>query len=488
MRRTVVACLAVAALVVPTVALASTYTAGSAVQANLAVSPLTGTACAPVGPGTNYPNTEVEPWLAVNPTDPLNVVGTWQQDRYSGGAAKGSSVGVSTDGGHTFTQIAVPGLTKCTGGTVFERSSDPWLSFSPDGTLFAMSLVETKLASGVNNPNGMAVSRSEDKGSTWSPPTFVIYDTDPTKFNDKNSLTADPTNSAYAYAIWDRLDAPIGTGSLSSGENASGYRGPTWFARTVDGGITWEPARQIFAPGNNDQTIGNQIVVLPNGTLLDVFTLIHNDNKMKVKGLSVAVISSTDHGATWSKTPTIISTVNDVPIVDPDTGAAVRSGDDLAEVAVDRSSGNVSVVWQDGRFSGKGEVTFSQSTNGGTSWSAPVRIGAVPGVQSFTPGVAVASDGTVGVSYYDFRNNVLGGGATTDLWLAHCHSSCTSGASWTSTHAYGPFNLENAPVARGYFLGDYQGIVATGQSFMLLDAVAGGSPNTSDVVSVKVSP
>ena len=43
-------------------------------------------------------------------------------------------------------------------------------------------------------------------------------------------------------------------------------------------------------------------------------------------------------------------------------------------------------------------------------------------------------------------------------------------------------------MARGYFLGDYQGISAVGQSFLLLDAVAGGSANSSDVVFVKVGP
>lgn len=89
-------------------------------QSNLAVSPLTGTACAPVGPGTLYPNTEVEPWLVVNPANARNVVGTWQQDRYSGGAARASSTGVSMDGGKTFTQVTIPGPTKRSGGTVFE--------------------------------------------------------------------------------------------------------------------------------------------------------------------------------------------------------------------------------------------------------------------------------------------------------------------------------------------------------------------------------
>ena len=429
-----VAALAVATLAVPAIAAASTYTAGSPVTASAVVSPLTG--CTAVGPGTNYPNTEVEPWVAVNPTNAKNVVATWQQDRYSGGAAKGSSVGVSTNGGSSFTTINIPGLTICSGGT-FERASDPWLSFSPNGTLYAMSLVETKLPTGVNNPNGMAVSRSVDGGLTWGVPTYVINDTDPTKFNDKNSLTADPFDSHYVYAIWDRLDAPIGQGSIKSAENAVGYRGPTWFARSVDGGISWEPARQIFVPGNNDQTIGNVIVVLPNGTLVDVFDLVKNDNKGNVKGLSVAALTSTDHGLTWSSQPTIISTLNFVQVTDPDTGALVRTGDINPEVTVDPKSGNLYVVWQDGRFSGgaRSAVAFSQSTNGGRTWSAPARISTSTAVSAFTPSIAVASDGTVGVSYYDFRNNTAAPGLPTDMWFTHCHSACTDPANWSETHA-----------------------------------------------------
>jgi hypothetical protein len=487
MRRTTTAAVLAAILVIPSAALAGTYAPTTTTQANQATSPLTGPACAPVGPGTNYPNTEVEPYLVVNPANTNIVVGTWQQDRYSDGAAKGSSVAVSSNGGQTFREIVVPGLTKCSGGTIFERASDPWLSYSKDGSiLYAMSLVETKLPSGANNPSGMAVSRSLDNGLTWSNPTFVINDTDPTKFNDKNSLTADPTDNRFAYAIWDRLDAPIGKGSTSSGENAAGFRGPTFFTRTTDGGNTWEPARQIFNPGNNDQTIGNIIRVLPNGTLLDIFTLIRNDNKGKIKGLSVAVLRSTDKGATWSSTPTIVSTMSLAPVSDPDTGAAVRTGDLLPEAAV-APNGDVYVVWQDARFSGVSEVAMSRSTNGGTSWSAPTRISGSPGTQSFTPMIDVTRGGTVGVSYYDFRSNTAAAGLPTDVWLTHCHSTCTSGSNWTDAHAFGPFDMENAPVARGYFLGDYEGIATAGTNFLLLSGVAGSSPNTSDMRFVRMS-
>ena len=108
MRRTMLVAVVALALALPGLALASTYTVSATAQANLTVSPLTGAACAPVGPGTLYPNTEVEPWLVVNPANARNVVGTWQQDRYSGGAARASSAGVSMDGGKTFTQVTIP--------------------------------------------------------------------------------------------------------------------------------------------------------------------------------------------------------------------------------------------------------------------------------------------------------------------------------------------------------------------------------------------
>jgi photosystem II stability/assembly factor-like uncharacterized protein len=485
MRRTLMTVSAVVVLLLPVAAAASTYSAGTPVQANVSTSPLG--LCAPLGPGTSYPDTEVEPWLAVNPTNANNVVGTWQQDRYSGGASKGSSVGVSFDGGATFTQVVIPKITTCSGGT-FERASDPWLSFSPNGALYAMSLVETKLPNGLNNPSGMAVNRSTDGGLTWSNPALVINDTDPTKFNDKNSLTADPYDANFVYAIWDRLDSPIGKGSLKSGENATGYRGPTWFARTTDGGTSWEPARQIFDPGNNDQTIGNQIVVSPSGTLIDVFDLIHNDNKGHMKGTNVAILRSTDRGATWSG-PTIVSSLGFVQVTDPDTGALVRTGDIIPEVAVDPASGAIYVVWQDGRFSGgtRSDIAFSMSTDEGSSWSVPVRINTPANVSAFTPSIAVASDGTVGVSYYDFRSNTAAGGLPTDVWFAHCHAGCTNPASWAEGHAYGSFDMEKAPVARGYFLGDYEGIAAEGTAFNLLFSVAGSASNSADVVFLRMT-
>ena len=478
--------------VLVSVTAATAYQSGPIVDASAGTSPLSGCVAADGGPGTLYPNTEVEPWLAVNPRTPSNVVGTWQQDRWSSGAARGSTVGVSTNGGSTFQSIPVPGQSACTGNPRFTRASDPWVTFSPNGTLYQMSLVETKLSTGVNNPSGMAVNRSTDGGLHWGPTILLADDTDPTLFNDKNSMTADPYDSSYVYAVWDRLDSPPGKGSLKSAENTSGYRGPTFFTRTTNGGTSWEPARAIFNLGTNDQTIGNQIVVLPDRghTLVDLFDLIRNDNKGNIKGYNVAVITSADHGATWSSKATIVSALNFVQVVDPDTGKAIRTGDIIPEVSVDPISGALYAVWQDGRFAaGHAHVAFSMSSDGGSTWSAPVRIDRAPLVaDAFTPSIAVASDGTVGVAYYDLRANDTLPGLPTSYWFTSCAGACTSPSSWSEVPVGGTFDMEKAPIARGYFLGDYEGIATSDRDFLLLYAVAGTSANSADVRFTRLTP
>jgi hypothetical protein len=57
--------------------------------------------------------------------------------------------------------------------------------------------------------------------------------------------------------------------------------------------------------------------------------------------------------------------------------------------------------------------------------------------QAHEPTLAVASDDTVDVTYYDFRNDCPGDAElTTDVWFAHSHS----GGAFEDTHVAGPFN------------------------------------------------
>ena len=207
--------------------------------------------------GTVFLNSEVEPWIDVNPTDPDNIVGIWQQDRWSNGGARGLVGGVSFDGGTSWQEVVVPGITQCSGGSPggtgdYQRATDPWLSFGPDGTVHQLALSFNDVAPPFE-PNdfdhALLASRSTDGGLTWSDPVPVIRDLDANVFNDKQSITADPTDADLVYAVWDRLVFPSSErASVRSGFVTSAFRGPVWFARSTDGGVTWEPARSLYDP------------------------------------------------------------------------------------------------------------------------------------------------------------------------------------------------------------------------------------------------
>jgi Neuraminidase (sialidase) len=255
--------------------------------------------------------------------------------------------------------------------------------------------------------------------------------------------------------------------------------------------MIYDPAADGPGNGRNDQTIDNQIVVLPDGTLVDAFNLIHNDNAHQRKGEKVALIRSHDKGATWETHATIASQLIEVGVNDPTTGAHVRAGDGSPGFAADRSSnpstrGNLYAVWEDARFSGGqyDEVVFSRSIDGGNTWSAPKRISTPSGKPAFTPAIAVADDGTIGVVYYDFRRDDSAAPLPTDVWFL---TSSDGGTTWHEQHLSGPFDMTNAPEAGGLFLGDYIGLAATGTSFHPV-WVETTAKNVNDVYTATVTP
>jgi hypothetical protein len=460
---------------------------------------------------TLYVNAEEEPWVDINPTNAANLIAVFQQDRWSTGGAHGLVTSVSHNGGTTWSET-FPHFSLCAGGTAanggdFERSSDPWVSFSPNGDAYQISL-SVSFSTG---ENGVLVSKSSDGGDTWSEPITLKRDSggrdSSYAFNDKESITADPTNPNYAYAVWDRFVTPSGTAkaSLFGFLDSRAFRQPVWFARTTNGGVSWEPARNIFDQSTFTGTIGNQIVVLPNGDLLDIFDQFFLvKNAQGQRGENMAVIRSTDKGATWSSKAIIVSQSLEIGAFDPDTGRPIRAEGGIPEIAVDRNNGNVYAVWQDARFSGVDEVAFSMSKDGGFTWSTPVRINQTPrssttaDEQAFLPGVRVAADGTVAVSYYDFRNNDANPGVPTDYWIVHCHAAaadCSNAASWgdEARLSSSSFDFEQAPSARGpfgFFVGDYEGLVNNGNTFLpVFIQVNDGNPsNRTDVFFTSAGP
>src|SRR4051794_33009085 len=473
--------------------------------------------------GTLFPATEIEPWIASDPTDPKNVVAGWQQDRWSNGGSRGLVAGVSGNGAASFKTVIPGRVTKCQGGP-WTRDSDPWLDFSARGVAYFMHLAnEPDLPNGQFGASGMVVTRSTDGGRTWGKPVTLIRDPAGQSLNDKNSITADPKDPDLAYAVWDRLTdftlPPVGGG----GEPVAGgldiathkaigmdgvalarawheflkergeaekapsfvfFKGPTYFARTTDAGRTWEKARKIYDPGPNEQTLGNQIVVRPDGTLVDFFAHFLPNGIDRLE-----LIRSRDKGRTWSK-PTVATVMVTLGSITPDKQEPIRDAANLFDVAVDPASGNLYAVLQEYRYHGVEEVSFLMSTDGGDSWTTPARINQTPAPgknpllrQAIIPSVEVGPDGVLVVTYYDFRND-NNTGELADYWAVFCdpkRTNCGVAKNWggevrLTTKS---FDYLNAPVARGHFLGDYMGLERAGDQVIPAFGIADGRNKTS---------
>jgi hypothetical protein len=340
-------------------------------------------------------------------------------------------------------------------------------------------------------------------------------------------MTADPTLGRRALAIWDRLelfsataeqraalaaaaaghDNRVITGgrvlrAMRAGAEAAEalpeFKGPTYFTRTLNGGASWERAHIIYDPGANNQTINNLIEVQPNGRVIAFFTEILNLPSGGVR-VNIALKRSNDHG--FSFTPTggrivahrifTLAIENPVGTFTPNLREPVRDAGILFDTAVDPNNGNLYLVWQDSRFSGGviDEIAFSMSTDAGGHWTAPVKINKTPNranqlrEAAFVPTIAVNEDGVLAVTYYDFRRDD-NTGELADQFALFCNpasSNCANAANWGRERRLTPqaFDILDAPVAIGHFLGDYMGSEAVTADVHPAYGIADGADQTS---------
>ena len=262
------------------------------------------------------------------------------------------------------------------------------------------------------------------------------------------------------------------------------------FSKTEDGGLTWStPVPMIKSVVC---MTGNQIAVLPDGTLVNIGAILFRGSGTQPSPQQYfwAALVSKNGGKTWGA-PIKIAPLGTQLLTNPDIpnpaslDETVRAGDFLPDIAVDHTTGAIYVVFADGIETGFNHVKLTKSSDGGKSWSRPIDVTGTPAsTHSFNGTVEVAADGTIAVLYYDFRNNTAAPGLPTDVWLTHSHDG---GASWTEQHVYGPFDMENAPIARGWFLGDYQGLAVIGNDLMLFFSVAGAANESAAVIAVRAN-
>ena len=153
--------------------------------------------------------------------------------------------------------------------------------------------------------------------------------------------------------------------------------------------------------------------------------------------------------------------------------------------------GRLYVVWEDSRFSGThNDIAMSTSNDEGRTWTNPVKVNQTPvPALAFTPGVDVLPNGTVAVAYYDLRNNDPTQPTTlfTDNFIADSHDG---GVTWSEARLT-PTSFDDtfAPVSRGYFLGDYQGLTNDGTNFKSFFVKTNSdTTNRTDVFASTVTP
>ncbi|MEU7146126.1 sialidase family protein [Nocardia sp. NPDC046473] len=427
---------------------------------------------------------EAEPWVAVNPRKPGRTIASYQQDRWSAaGGSHGLGTSFSHDGTH-FTKSALP-FDACAGGAEhrlnYERASDVWVSYGPDGVAYASGLVFN-----VSDPStAVAAATSSDDGKTWTNIQPIIQDTSAEFGNDKNSVTADPNHPGYAYQVWDRLD-----------QTASSLNGPAFISITHDHGRTWTKP-EVFVDTSvtaNTQTIGNVIVAdARTGTLYDFFdSITYTDPAGTITSdVHFAFVKSTDQGRSWSK-PTAIARDTSVAEVDPnaptDAAKALRAGANLVSAALDPKTGKLYATYEGSDFSdGKfDQIEMVTSADGGATWTQPMLMSQVPTAPAFTPSIVVDHEGNVALTYKDLRN--LKPGDTTTVPTAEFLLTFKRGdEACPGERQISPvFDWLKAPYATwGHFLGDYEGLAVVGtEKFRPLFAVTTNDPsNPSDVYS-----
>lgn len=433
------------------------------------------TACTADSPDRFSAGAEVEGWVAVHPRDPRTIIVSWQQDRGLNGAARGIGTAVTHDGGRSWRRVVPQGITPCTGGP-YSTAADAFVVHGPGRHAYM-----TMLSIGRESPptTNILVSRSDDEGDSWNAPALLAADPMNVAFNDRPTVAVDRADPRVLHALWDRHGIPEDRHELL-------------YARSADRGRTWSPPRVVYTPDQETAgTIGNQLAVLPDGTLVDIFVEGYfpiGGGRPEAPGLRkrVRVVRSADHGRTWSGPYDVADHTLNVPFM-PRTGLPIYAPGIVPDIAVDPRTGTLYATWGEAALTRSGSAAgLAVSRDGGRTWTAPIAANRTPDSwpggpgQAFLPQVDVSASGTVALMYYDLRNaSADGPGTATDLWIALCRgASCaTDPQAWRERHLAGPFNVETASPWEGYpYLGAYEGLAHTGREFLAAFAMTTAAP------------
>lgn len=320
---------------------------------------------------------------------------------------------VTKDGGRTWVNHHVPTsprlflsgeadpLADATPASQFWCTTDPVVAFGPDGTCYyslmayqADPVTSSKLGDGIAPDGGLndwafnraaqMVAVSDDGCLTFTHMSVLADGSYPVNFHDKQWIEVGADGTVHV--AWLSFFVP-GNQYFRSLD-----KGRTWEGPTVLG--TWpEALTGADAPG---APAGQGTIITVGNGGKDVYVSWN-------AGDGIFVAKSHDAGATFSEATLAVETQ------DEGMDATYRSGGMPFIVADDSAdsphNGNVYLAWQDTR-DGDRDIFVSASTDGGETWSEPVKVSDAPaGSDQFFPAMSVGPDGILDVVFYDRRHD-----------------------------------------------------------------------------------
>jgi hypothetical protein len=351
----------------------------------------------------------------------------------------------STNGGATWGQTTLPLVS----GDSFH--SDPTVDWTSDGTGWATTI-------GINSTGTqlrMRAYKSSNGGATWSfDNTFSGSQT----AADKQMMWVDHSASSpfkdYIYAVW--------------------HNGlPAYANRRTGPAGSWGTPIQISGAESTGTAIGSDIKTNAFG---DVFAFWPATGNRRI-----VMNKSTNGGTSWG-TPLVVATAYDsydigIPsfnnrraLIYVSAGAYRTATKNLVYASwtdLSGQTGCTSAANEPGSnvsSSCKTRVWVARSTNGGTSWSAPLNINDQASLNDqFNPWLAVdETSGRVSIMYYDTVADA--GRKKTDVWY---QTSTDDGATWSA-----PFKVTTAMTdetvsgSNSFQYGDYNGMSGWAGKFL----------------------
>lgn len=304
-----------------------------------------------------------EPEIAVNPTNPANIVMSSTQLRndcalvFCGGTAINGStdctVSTSSNGGRTWVTKPMPlDIGPASNGLPYTYGGDGTVAFGPDGRIYAgcLRLVQPDPTTGKQSCE-ISVISSENGGRSWSKPIEAIG---ADQVPEMNARGYNATDAAYfpCDRPWLRVDQSTGT-LYATGNQPD----RTFVATSNDGGKSFSLPVPMDTPAYQG---GGAEPQAANGVLAASYQ----------SGSAAVLETSTDDGAHW------------VQHVAPASGELAADPVHPGHYAVQTVSNTA--------------VNVYTTSDSGVTWTGPVAINGPPASRFFQPWIAFSSTGLLG--------------------------------------------------------------------------------------------